>query len=161
MTQFKNNKGFTLVEVIISIAVLSVVCAIVLRLFVVADEISKKSKNEDIAVIYAINAIEKCKASESIKAILESFNQDGAKITENNNAIKIEYFFDDNWDKLPTNKINSKNLYILDFTMTRGINQLYDINSRVFKLDAKLNDKVLITEFKTQKYFQGGAYDKK
>ena len=40
----RNNKGFTLIEIIISIAVLSIISAIFLELFIKADSVQKQGK---------------------------------------------------------------------------------------------------------------------
>lgn len=41
----KNNKGFTLVEVIIAIAALGIICAVLLKLFVLAGDTNKQAGN--------------------------------------------------------------------------------------------------------------------
>ncbi len=54
----KNKKGFTLVEVIISIAALGIICAVLLRLFVLAGGINKKAGITQQAEMFAASHIE-------------------------------------------------------------------------------------------------------
>ena len=54
----KNNKGFTLVEVIISIAALGIICAVLLRLFVLAGHTNEVTSNRQMAELYAASAAE-------------------------------------------------------------------------------------------------------
>jgi prepilin-type N-terminal cleavage/methylation domain-containing protein len=54
----KNEKGFTLVEVIISIAALGVICAVLLRLFVLAGDTNDLTANRQAAEMAAASAAE-------------------------------------------------------------------------------------------------------
>jgi len=61
-----NEQGFTLVEVIISIAVLSILCLVFLQLFIKADEIADTSSAADQAVLVTNNAFELIKGIDSV-----------------------------------------------------------------------------------------------
>ena len=54
----KNNKGFTLVEVIISIGALGIICAVLLRLFVLAGNTNDMTADRQMAEMYAASAAE-------------------------------------------------------------------------------------------------------
>ncbi len=54
----KNNKGFTLVEVIISIAALGIICAVLLRLFVLASDTNQLASDKQLAALYASSVAE-------------------------------------------------------------------------------------------------------
>jgi prepilin-type N-terminal cleavage/methylation domain-containing protein len=54
----KNNKGFTLVEVIISIGALGIICAVLLRLFVLAGDTNDMTADRQMAELYAASAAE-------------------------------------------------------------------------------------------------------
>lgn len=64
-----NEKGFTLVEVIISIAVLSILCVIFLQLFVKADTVLDDSKILDQVIVDTGTAVEQVKAMVSLEAL--------------------------------------------------------------------------------------------
>jgi len=54
----KDKKGFTLVEVIISIAALGVICAVLLRLFVVAGDTTRRAADVQGAQFAAASVVE-------------------------------------------------------------------------------------------------------
>ena len=62
----KNNKGFTLIEIIISIAVLSIISAIFLELFIKSDFVQKQGKITDDKAFLISNVFETLIAEENI-----------------------------------------------------------------------------------------------
>lgn len=54
----KRDKGFTLVEVIISIGALGIICAVLLRLFVLAGSTNDMTADRQMAELYAASAAE-------------------------------------------------------------------------------------------------------
>ena len=74
----KNNKGFTLVEVIISIAALGIICAVLLRLFVIAGDTSDKASAMQEAEMYVTSATEELVCADTIHEALESLGIDSA-----------------------------------------------------------------------------------
>ncbi|MBN2222726.1 MAG: type II secretion system protein [Vallitaleaceae bacterium] len=66
------NKGFTLIEVIISIAVLSIICVIFLQLFIKSGDIVKGSKELDRAVIVTNSALEQIKGIKNMNKLQSS-----------------------------------------------------------------------------------------
>jgi len=54
----KHDKGFTLVEVIISIGALGIICAVLLRLFVLAGNTNDMTADRQMAQLYAASAAE-------------------------------------------------------------------------------------------------------
>lgn len=63
----KNKKGFTLVEVIVSIAALGIICAVLLRLFVLAGNTSSKAGNMQGAEIAVTSAVETLAGADTLK----------------------------------------------------------------------------------------------
>lgn len=162
--EIENQEGFTLVEVIISIAVLGLICAVVLRLFVLANEVSEQSRIEDIASIYASNAIEVCKQSIKLDEIKQHSFFKGAKFNKDEPLYLeglIEY--NDNWQLIPhkTNEEMSNPSYQLEFVIkqadvgkatTKDV-ALMDISIIINQYEKEtMQDKVLL-EYTTKKYF--------
>lgn len=68
----KNKKGFTLVEVIISIAALGIICAVLLRLFVLAGNTNSRAGDMQSAGIAVTSAVETLAGADSLKYGLQS-----------------------------------------------------------------------------------------
>lgn len=60
--QAQQKRGFTLIEIIFSIAMLSIVSAVLLNLFISAQHINEQAKNTSHATRLAANAIESYQA---------------------------------------------------------------------------------------------------
>ncbi len=91
----QKNKGFTLIEVIISIIILSVVSAVLLRLFMTADHLNVTANDKSIASVLASNSIEDFSADTDDYNLY--FDKDWQEVTA-----------DDDW------------AYTLAFTSTKG-----------------------------------------
>ncbi|MCH4889722.1 prepilin-type N-terminal cleavage/methylation domain-containing protein [Acidaminobacter sp. JC074] len=62
----KNSKGFTLIEIIISIAIFSIISVVLLQLFIVAENVNLESKSKELALFYGTSFIEEFKASRDL-----------------------------------------------------------------------------------------------
>lgn len=68
----KNKKGFTLVEIMVSIAALGIICAVLLRLFVLAGNTNDMATDMQNAQLYASTTIESIVCAETIADGIES-----------------------------------------------------------------------------------------
>ncbi len=66
----RNKKGFTLVEVIISIAALGIICAVLLRLFVVAGNTNDRAADMQKAELCAASTVEVLAGAETLSDAL-------------------------------------------------------------------------------------------
>lgn len=69
----RHDSGFTLIEVIVSIAILSVVSVVALQLFMTAQTVNTRSRQGDMATIFCTNNIEILKMFTTTEAYLEGF----------------------------------------------------------------------------------------
>ena len=74
MPRFRRNDGFTLIEVIISIAILSLVSVVTLQLFITAQSVNTNSRHRDIASTLASNCIEAIKTYDNLDRLLSDFD---------------------------------------------------------------------------------------
>ncbi len=74
----KNTKGFTLVEVIISIGALGIICAVLLRLFVVAGNTNDMAADRQRAEMAAASAAETLLCVNSLDEALEMLDAQGS-----------------------------------------------------------------------------------
>ncbi len=70
------QRGFTLIEIIISIVILSVVSAIILNLFVKSSNVNRQVEAESFASLYCSNAIEAHKSDAITKPTVHEFYYD-------------------------------------------------------------------------------------
>ena len=118
----KDNKGFTLIEVIFSIAFLSIVSVVILNLLVTSYQVENETDMMDMAIVHTSNEIELVKSMQ---------------ISEDYEAIK---YYDDIWAETT----ESKAIFILtvhvkqDKAFERG---LYDVTANVFH---KPSEKIIV-----------------
>lgn len=74
----KNKGGFTLVEVIISIAALGIICAVLLRLFVVAGNTDKKAADVQSAQLVVTSTVETLAGADTLSDGLKALGIGGA-----------------------------------------------------------------------------------
>lgn len=82
--------GFTLVEIIFSIAFLSLVSVVILQLFLTSDDLADKAQKKNFATLYASNAIELAKAQANANELPAS------------DSAQIQQHFDTLWRRLPS-----------------------------------------------------------
>lgn len=128
----KKNDGFTLIEVIFSIAFLSIISVIILRLFVAASGIDNNSDLVDIASLHATNEIENVKA-------LQYVDED----------MTTEKYYSSDWEMV-SDKSESNYCVMLKLTKNDLYESgLYDIESSVINT---LNDDEII-QINTKHYY--------
>lgn len=66
----KGQGGFTLVEVILSIAILSIVSVVVLKLFILSSDLNERSKESDLANLTALNMLETLRLEDQLDSLL-------------------------------------------------------------------------------------------
>lgn len=93
-----SDRGFTLVEVIVSIGFLCVACGIIIQLFIASGEVRSKAALREAAVLKASNAVEACMISDSPANVgMEIFNQEYTDYSEDENGYIIREYFGENW----------------------------------------------------------------
>jgi len=126
--KLKNDKGFTLIEIIFSVAFLCIVSVIVLRLFVASYEIESKTDLVDMATLHMVNEIESIKGLESV--------------TEDN--FSVDKYYDQMWKPLSD---QSKAYYYVSIKVDKNSEYdrgLYDIEASV--IDLVTNESVVHVE---------------
>lgn len=93
-----SDKGFTLVEVIISIGFLCIVCGIIIQLFIASGELRSKSALREMASVKASNAIEACMISDSPGNVgKDIFNPDFTDYEKTDSGYIIREYFSSDW----------------------------------------------------------------
>ena len=177
MENKKNLNGFTLMEIIVSVAVLAFTSGFILQMFIVANTLNKRAEDIDKGASVAMNYIELYKVSENQKNYIseyfysdyesnEEFGEDSIKLYKyfNDDWEEVEYKRDINDDSIPENvkfvlEVNIKkeqssqgNVVAVnktDFERKLG-GSYHSIKSSVYDLG---RGKVMIAQFNTGKYF--------
>lgn len=132
----KNNKGFTLVEVIISIAALGIICAVLLRLFVVAGNTNDKAKEVQRAQLSVASTIETLVCADSLQdglALLglETSSTDFGKYKYSTNGEELIIEIRDIQDSYPGT------LYNITVTASGGEKPLAKISTKKYEKERK------------------------
>lgn len=142
----KSSQGFTLVEVIISIAILSVCSVVALQLFVTAQNLNTTSRHSDIASVLATNTIENIKYYNTTTELLNQLTS--FESAEQGFVQKVN--LDENFQVLtPASSDVLKNYVLMtELTLTDQIG-LYDIQVTLTDI---IENKVLV-DYLTAHYF--------
>jgi prepilin-type N-terminal cleavage/methylation domain-containing protein len=125
--KIKNNKGFTLVEVIIAIGVIAIASVIILQLFITAKNLNQKSSDLDKSILASTSIVELIKSGEAPGDIKANPSIEHALIDESNDIININMYYDDNWNLIESKDTN------LFYTLTAVISPASSINSKGIK----------------------------
>jgi prepilin-type N-terminal cleavage/methylation domain-containing protein len=137
------EQGFTLIEIIISIALLSIVSVIVLRLFVLSYTINEHAKISDEANTLVINQLETMKTYDHLEVFLTEYSWlDGTP-----NEYQGQLFYD-----FEFKPIDNEGNYTLNWSMVKdgSISGLYQISTHM--MDTTTNE--IITTYTTKHYFK-------
>ena len=146
------NNGFTLIEVIISIVILSIAGAIVLQLFVAADRMSKNSRELEMASLAAANGIEVIKSSASLQEVIKDSFFEDAKAEETKDGLSILLFYDDTFRASSSEQAYYKLELMLTLDTSNLDGQLFQVTSEVIKL----SEAESLVSYETGKYFEEG-----
>lgn len=132
----KSDKGFTLVEVIISIAILSILCVIFLQLFVKASDISDSANELDQSVTLTNSIMEIVKSVGEVSEIENSKYFNDFEMTSSDSGFVLTKTYNDSF------KHDSEELvYQMIITLNEKeaiVNSeitLYDVTCEVVKLE--------------------------
>jgi len=98
--RIKDKKGFTLVEMIISVAFLAVISLVLTELFISAQNCLDKAHDLDQSVHIAKKTIETFKAGEKPEDFINSEPAQSSDISESGDTITVKTYYDDNWQVL-------------------------------------------------------------
>lgn len=137
--KLRTNKGFSLVEIILSVAVLSIISVFVIRLFVLSHDLNLRAQTLDQSVALAESTIQKMS-----KVGLEAYINDNAK-----DAVMVDgkatQYYTNQWHI--TNKENAK--FVVRLEEVRKDNMIaYDVQV----LEASEHEERVIYELKSKEY---------
>lgn len=147
MHYLKKSDGFTLVEVIISIALLSVASVVALQLFITSQDMNNDSRHADIASVQATNIIEELRACDDTVAMLA--NIQNMEATEKGYSTNI--YYNNSFELLNPTLAPSDGIYLLTCQLTGTQQGIYKV---VVTVKVVASDKELVS-YTTNHYFKG------
>ncbi|MCL2351342.1 MAG: prepilin-type N-terminal cleavage/methylation domain-containing protein [Firmicutes bacterium] len=172
----KNESGFSLLEIVLSIAIVALVSGFVLEMFAVSAGENRLAKNTDAAAAVAGNAVEALKAQSSAAGFISAQLASGGLAWENGGETAIYRCYDKNWAELPAGGKDALpegaaflHEIILRDAGSRGAasrtdpagdgpakpgggGRMYEIRSTVYKVGERGNLAEMVG-FETKKYF--------
>lgn len=156
----KDKKGFTLVEVIISIGFLCIACGIIIQLFIASGDVRSDTVVKETAAVMASNAVEACRVSKSPESIGEGFFNESATVySEEDGSYVIRQYFSNEW--LPAN--GGKDPFYVIKTVVKPaqmlpnqndiIAGLYDITVTTELVSKYRDGSGILAEYETSKYY--------
>ena len=103
-TDRKRNSGFTLVEMIISVAFLAIISVIIVQLFISAKNLSLKAHDLDQSVFISKKIIAAFKSCEHPEDFAEISLLDKAADTVSDDVEVFTLYFDEDWNQLDPDK---------------------------------------------------------
>ncbi|MDR3239371.1 MAG: prepilin-type N-terminal cleavage/methylation domain-containing protein [Clostridiales bacterium] len=160
-----NQKGFSLLEVIISIATIAVISGFILQMFIVSARLNQRARDLDMGASLAVNAVETVKKASRLQDIeADSFFEGALTRMPRKEALEIVGCYDARWQRLPlseteyqSNQYPAAACFLLslavenekaigpdgyyefsaagDFVQMRGSGRRYDVRSVVYRLE--------------------------
>ncbi len=137
-----------MVEVIISIAILSVVSVVALQLFITSQNLNSSSRHADIASVLGTNYIERIKLNDTIDTMIH--DMDGFAVTDK--GFRSSTYADEAFDYLPDDSVKEDRRYnfVCQLTKTKDPG-LFDIELIV----TDLTEQKVLVDYVTAHYFKG------
>ncbi|MFO7612264.1 MAG: prepilin-type N-terminal cleavage/methylation domain-containing protein [Clostridia bacterium] len=171
ITGRNGDKGFTLVEIIISVGVLCLVCGLIMRLFILSGEVRSKAYDKEMASVKAANAVEAFRISRLPGTIDEdSIDISTLDIEKDGDAIIARQYFNGDWDRpqpgeepvfvVKTVVAPVRNAIVTSGFITKSgsnqnvnISNLYSIKSTVGYVDTGTENGGILAEYGTMKNY--------
>ncbi len=162
MKSVKMQKGFTLMEIVLSVAIIAIISLFILQFFVVSSNANKKAQNTDTASSKAQEAIELLK-SVGYDEIFEQKLFEHAKIIDFKDSLddEIILYYDKNWKYMPYSETSSA-AFVMRITFGSGEKHKSssDDSNKLVKLDVTVRDtsypggKDILVHYETYKFYR-------
>jgi prepilin-type N-terminal cleavage/methylation domain-containing protein len=97
VARVQKHKGFTLVEMIISIGIIAIISSSILQLFITASNLNRKSYDIDKSVMISETIIGKFKSGNGPQDIKKINLMKDAYVSERNKSLFLSIYFDQKW----------------------------------------------------------------
>ena len=153
-----DEQGFSVLEAIISIAVLAMISGFVLQMYIVSSRVNQRAQDMDSANAVAVSAVESLKAQPSLDNFAEWPVLSGSIMqTGGEGLFSAVKYFDDEWKQVSA---DDSAAFVLRLSVPSvaestvpagGVGALVGIRAEVLRLEE--DGEVSLTEIETSKYF--------
>ncbi len=174
MAVIRSEKGFTLIEVIISIAALSLISVFILQMFIISSRLSRDADDIDNAALAAQSVCEMLRLPDTAAVVATDVNYSKAVLEKKDTGTSLVMYYDAAWISCepganaryrvqatknlrasPTDMIATSLPVSLDSTSAQAVTgQIYDINVRLHRLPSQSSkNEVLLCAYNTSRYY--------
>lgn len=97
----RRQKGVSLVELILSIAILAFVGVYVIQMFLLSQQLNRQAKDLDQGVLISTQLFELVEQDQSLASLKNAQIMKFAKTTSVDDGVKMDVYFDDEWGVIP------------------------------------------------------------
>lgn len=126
------TEGFTLVEMVVSIAALSLISVFILNMFIISSQLQHEAADIDKATLMAAQTCEKLRVAPEPELTYGDIIAGSVVSVESNGALRFTVSYDENWN-VTHNSDNAK------FVMTAWLGPILS-ESRILASFGRLND---------------------
>lgn len=97
----RRQKGVSLVELILSLAILAFVGVYVIQMFLLSQQLNRQAKDLDQGVLISTQLFELVEQDQSLASLKNAQIMKFAKTTSVDDGVKMDVYFDDEWGVIP------------------------------------------------------------
>ena len=97
----RRQNGVSLVELILSIAILAFIGVYVIQMFLLSQQLNRQAKDLDKGVLIGTQLFELVEQDQSLTSLRNAQIMKFAKTTSEGDGVKMDVYFDDEWGVIP------------------------------------------------------------
>jgi len=133
----KTRAGFSLLEIIMAVGLLSLVSVYMLQIFVTAHRLNQQTLDTDESVQISNTIIQAVDLSPTVDILLQQALLNKAVLTGNSKLLEIEQWYNEKWIPIDSKKENVENMayyYLKVRVEPDETDQLTKVNVRVYRV---------------------------
>lgn len=152
MKGYSSKSGLSLVEVILSLAVLSILSVFVLQMFLTSKTLNRESRELDLSVLMAENIMQQVRNFDSVDDLYNlSYLQD-AQHTKKENEDVWTFAYDEKWRHAPNPKNSRYKVLFTSNSQSQTYGDVLIYHVKVVKIDdVSSSEERLLYEIEMQK----------
>lgn len=137
LKRLKTRKGFSLLEIIMAVGLLSLVSVYMLQIFVTAHRLNQQTIDTDESVQISNTVIQAVDFSPTVAIFLEQAFLDKGVLSRNSKSLEIEQWYNEKWMPIDgnTENVEKRAYYYLKVRVeTQEVDQLTHVTVTVYRV---------------------------